>query len=111
MGASSLAGLLMLYQIRQATDLGNSGKAIFAADSGIEWVLYNKFNPGGSDFFTIGEDSEGNEVWKATLSNDSQAEIKCYKDAVILPCDDEEVNLIRSVGSARNTSRAFRISF
>lgn len=111
MGASSLAGLLMLYQIRQATDLGNSGKAIFAADSGIEWVLYDKFNPGGSDFFKLEQDGEGNDVWKAKLSNDSEAEIKCYKDSAPLPCDNEEVNLIRSVGSARNTSRAFRISF
>jgi hypothetical protein len=41
--ASAIAGLLMLYQIRQTTDTINSAKAIFAADTGIEWGLYGMF--------------------------------------------------------------------
>ena len=36
-----IAGLLMLFQIRQAGDATNSAKAVFAADSGIEWWFYN----------------------------------------------------------------------
>ena len=39
LGASAIAGLLMVYQIRQSGDVANSTKAIFAADSGIEWEL------------------------------------------------------------------------
>ena len=41
--ASAIAGLLMLYQIRQSSDIINSSKAIFAADTGIEWELYKMF--------------------------------------------------------------------
>jgi len=45
LGATTLAGLLMLYQIRSTTDTENSAKAIFAADSGVNWALYSYFNP------------------------------------------------------------------
>lgn len=43
LGATAIAGLLTTYQIRQTTDLANSARAIFAADAGIEWGLYNFF--------------------------------------------------------------------
>ncbi len=45
LGATTIAGLLMLYQIRGTTDSANSAKAIFAADAGVEWALYSYFNP------------------------------------------------------------------
>ena len=38
--ATSLAGLLRLYQLRQVTDIKNSGSAIFAADAGTECLSY-----------------------------------------------------------------------
>ena len=41
MSASAIAGLLMVYQIRQANDAVNSAKAIFAADAEIELQSYN----------------------------------------------------------------------
>lgn len=41
--ASAIAGYLMLLSIRQSSDAGNSAKAIFAADTGIEWNLYCRF--------------------------------------------------------------------
>ena len=40
LGVSTFAGLLMVYQVRQANDALNSVKAIFAADAGIEWRIY-----------------------------------------------------------------------
>ena len=40
LGATTIAGLLMLHQIRQATDLRDSNKAIFAADAGLEMARY-----------------------------------------------------------------------
>lgn len=40
LGATTIAGLLMLYQIRQATNFGQSLQALFAADAGLEWQLY-----------------------------------------------------------------------
>lgn len=41
LGATTIAGLLMLYQIKTTTDTQNSAKAIFAADSGVEWALFD----------------------------------------------------------------------
>ncbi len=43
LGATTIAGLLMLYQIRQATNFGQSLQALFAADTGLEWKLYQSF--------------------------------------------------------------------
>ncbi len=43
LGATTIAGILMLNQIRQATNVGHSLQAIFAADAGLEWELYNNF--------------------------------------------------------------------
>lgn len=43
LSATSLAGLLVLFQLRQTSDVTASNKAIFAADSGIECVLFNQF--------------------------------------------------------------------
>lgn len=41
--ASAIAGLLMFYQLQQATDFGNSTIAIFAADANLERALYYYF--------------------------------------------------------------------
>jgi len=43
LGASTIAGYLMLLKVRGASDIANSAKAIFAADTGIEWELYKQF--------------------------------------------------------------------
>lgn len=45
LGATSIAGLLMLYQIRATTDSQSSAKSIFAADAGVDWSLYSIFHP------------------------------------------------------------------
>ncbi|TRZ65014.1 MAG: hypothetical protein D4Q79_00265, partial [Spirochaetia bacterium] len=43
LGVSTIAGYLTLLKIRAASDTANSTKAIFAADTGIEWELYKQF--------------------------------------------------------------------
>lgn len=43
LGATAIAGLLTLYQLRASTDSENSAKSLFAADSGVEWALYNYY--------------------------------------------------------------------
>ena len=43
LGATAVAGLLTLYQLRSANDSQNSAKAIFAADSGVEWTLFDYY--------------------------------------------------------------------
>jgi len=54
LGATSIAGLLMLYQIRATTDTESSAKAIFAADAGVEWALYSFFKPPQAALPTFG---------------------------------------------------------
>ncbi len=99
LGATTVAGLLMLYQIRQATDLANSAKAIFAADAGLEWALYQ--------FFT----KDTTKVLPDRLTNGSLISVKCFgSDSVETPCDSEEISEIRSLGRSVGSSRAFRLS-
>ncbi len=43
LGATTIAGILTLYQTRQSTNVSDSAKAIFAADTGLEWELYKRF--------------------------------------------------------------------
>lgn len=49
LGATTIAGLLMLNQIWQATNVGHSTQAIFAADTGVEWELFKLFQPDTAD--------------------------------------------------------------
>ncbi len=48
-GATTIAGLLMTYQIRNSGDITNSIKAIMAADAGIECGLYELSRDNFSD--------------------------------------------------------------
>jgi len=44
LAAVTIAGLLMLYQIRQAGNAMQSGRAIFVADAGLEYELYKFYS-------------------------------------------------------------------
>jgi hypothetical protein len=66
LGATTIAGLLMLYQMRQATDFGKSVQALFAADTGLEWSLYRKF----------AETEAGKNYPKPTLSPETDADFE-----------------------------------
>lgn len=39
LSATAIAGILMIYQIRQANDAASSAQAFFAADAALEWQL------------------------------------------------------------------------
>ncbi len=96
LGATTIAGLLMVYQIRQATDIGNSGKAIYAADAGVEWGLFQYFNPGSS-----------HPQPAMPMSNGGSFTIACTPTN---DCRDFNTKLIRSVGAAANVQRAFELN-
>lgn len=98
LGATTIAGLLMLYQIRQSTDASNSTKAIYAADAGIEWELYRFF--------------QESDYPKPVFSNQSDFEITC--DSTLTTDANgvkTETVVIRSTGKAANNSRAFETTF
>lgn len=105
LGATTIAGLLMLYQIRQATDLGNSSRAIFAADAGIELAFYNLF---------CGE-SEDKQPCPApedlAFTNGASATVTCFKGEEEIECGAEGITRIRSVGQGGSAYRAFEANF
>jgi len=52
LGAATIAGLLVLFQLRQTADAESSAQAVFAADAGMERALYAKYRDPG---FVCGE--------------------------------------------------------
>ena len=85
LGASAIAGLLMVYQIRQSSDITNSTKAIFAADTGIEWGLYGMF--------------KDQDYPKPIMTNQADFSTTVYG-----------TSSIKSVGSSQRASRAFEVT-
>ena len=87
LGATTIAGYLMLQKIRIAADITNSTKAIFAADTGIEWELYRKFKDTNHE--------------KPNLSNGAS-----FNTVV-----NEDGSTMKSIGSAGRSVRAFEVRF
>jgi len=83
LGASTIAGYLMLLKIRGASDITNSTKAIFAADTGIEWELYKQFKDSGYPKPSLSNNTN------FTSSNDTQR--------------------IKSIGQSSSIFRAFEL--
>jgi len=83
LAASTIAGYLMLLKIRTVSDITNSTKAIFAADTGIEWELYKQFKDSAYP--------------KPVFSNG--ADFDSYNDGTV----------IKSIGRSLNSYRAFEM--
>jgi hypothetical protein len=85
LAASTIAGYLMLLKIRGASDITNSSKAVFAADTGIEWELYKQFkNP---------------DYPRPSLSNNADF------------ISSNDTQKIKSIGESNNIFRAFELDF
>lgn len=84
LGVSTVAGYITVQKIRQSSNSANSTKAIFAADTGIEWEMYKQFK-GSAD--------------KPVLSNGADFETSGIGDVK------------KSIGRAGDSSRAFEIEF
>jgi len=87
LGATAIAGLLMLYQLRGATQFGQSMQAMFAADSGLEWKLYTEFvdknrlaplmsRESQSDFIVTGSSQPGNAITAVGCSGPILSQVK-----------------------------------
>ena len=104
LSVSAIAGLLMLYQVRQATDAVDSSMAFYAADAGVEQTLYCYFT--GFDIQSdvdIAADGCNQEL---TLTNGASFETRFI-------LDKPEVNMftIRSIGSINDAERALETIF
>lgn len=105
LGVTTIAGLLMAYQIRQATDFAFSAKAIFAADGGLEWGLYN--------FYCTTDPAKTPCPLPApAFSNGASFAVQCANaSGDFSDCDDlASATVLRSVGTAGEASRAFEIA-
>ena len=107
LGATTIAGLLMLYQIRGSTDAENSAKAIFAADSGLNWALYSYFNP--PQRALLGNPNANAAPMQANLGNQASVAITCSDDkGNTITCDQDNVTTtVISEGISLNSRRAF----
>ena len=83
--ASTIAGYLLLISIRQSSDITNSAKAIFAADTGVEWDLYHRF--------------KDNNYPKPILTNGASFEVTAT------------TSITKSVGQSGDSFRAFQFTF
>jgi hypothetical protein len=107
LGATTVAGLLTLYQIRATTDTANSAKAIFAADSGTEFALYKYYC--GADP-TSSECGGQTPVAPALSASGAKVTVNCYSDAaatVSSSCSAAESVAAISLGTSGASERAF----
>lgn len=101
LASATIAGLLILYQLRQAGDFSSSAVAIFAADAGTEFGLYNFY-----------QSSTTYQEAPPTLRNDGvNLVVDCLDDrGDIVDCGiigDSNAVLLRALGTYRGTTRAF----
>lgn len=99
--SAAIAGLVTIYQIRQANDVAASTKAIFAADAGIEWQSYC-YKTSNANVGCPQNENEFKEV-PFTFSNGATSSV-AYK--VI----NEEI-IMRSIGGYGDAVRALETVF
>jgi hypothetical protein len=111
LGATTVAGFLMLYQLRASTDSENSAKAIFAADSGVEWTLFDYYcgqtNPPRCSLGT------GEDYQSSSFSNGVSFQVTCSDvNDKSSACNDASNTVSAvSLGLSSNSRRAFALMF
>jgi hypothetical protein len=97
LGATTIAGFLMAYQIRETTNFANSAKSVFAADGGTEWALYQFYVNSSTPMFS--------------MTNGATTTVVCYDAAsnAVACGDPTEVEAV-SHGMSGETARAFLVT-
>lgn len=85
LSATLIASFLMVYHIRQATDITNSARAIFAADAGVEWELYK-------------------------ANKDANYPAPTFTNGAKLQTLEVEPGVMRCIGSVGRSARAFEVT-
>lgn len=99
LGATTIAGLLMVYQLRSTSDIANSAKAIFAADTGIDWMLYQFSKPSSTDP-------------QPAFSNGASVTAICYdSSSSVVDCRGSSAATFRSIGRSGSSYRALELNF
>lgn len=102
---SAIGGYLMLVRLRTSSDIVSTSKAIYVADSGIECEAYHQFKKPAepADFCT----NAG--AGRNSFSYDTGTVDETASYAVTYTAGPP--SNIQSVGSFRNSNRAFQIDF
>ena len=103
LSVSMIAGYITVQKIRQSSDVANSTKAIFAADTGIEWELYKCFkcNP----LIFCDSTCTALDSQKPSMGNNSTVSSSVVYD------DSGAPQFIKSIGQSSNIFRAFEAQF
>lgn len=101
LGATTIAGLLMVYQIRQAINFGESLQALFAADTGLEWQLYRKFQKSDYPEPVLSPDTNASFVTTVDASSSIQS----------VGCAGALITNARKGSCPRPVNRAFELIF
>ena len=99
---SAIGGYLMLVRLRISSDIGNTMRAIYVADAGLECEAYNHFK--NSD--TVGYCADPSR--NAFLVGEVEDPTRFYYETLY---ESTAPTYIRSVGTARNVNRSFRLDF
>ena len=102
---SGMVGFLMVYKIRQSTDMTNSTKAILAADSGIEWELYRCFKCYSAEIC----DSDCPAPYSPPSYSGPQMANNSIATTTVIFNASGTAESIKSVGKSGNTARAFQM--
>jgi hypothetical protein len=112
LGATTIAGLLTIYQIRATTDSENSAKSIFAADAGVNLALFDFYcstdGPGGRCPSVTPDVSD----YPGTpFSNGATTTLNCYEapdaSGPTTFCSDPNTEAAISTGVSLGSERAF----
>lgn len=113
LGATTVAGFLMLYQLRASNDSQNSAKAIFAADSGVEWTLFDYYC--GNDGRCPSNVYPAADYSSSTLlfSNGASFQVTCSDaNGNISACNNASTTVSAiSLGLSSESRRAFALMF
>ncbi|MDP2741590.1 MAG: hypothetical protein Q8O66_02825 [bacterium] len=98
LGATAVSGFLVVYQLRMSSDAADSAKAIFAADAGIDWGIYQFSKPTSTAPAPV-------------FSNRASFVLACYDSASrqVQCSDSSSVFTIRSSGRSGMSNRAFEL--
>ena|SRR3989344_9471222 len=114
LGATTIAGFLMVIQLQQVGDAANSAKAIFAAEAGVNCALYdfyNSTNPSPTPYHCFDWSDPGVFTGTIDLENNISASFTCYKDdtfssAAKVQCTDSSSVFVLSRGISGTAKRA-----
>jgi len=112
LGATTVAGLLTLYQIRATTDTANSAKAIFAADAGTEWALFNHYCGLASPARCNAQVASGTAEYAVpAFANQTLMDVSCYStyaaSGATTTCSNASSVAAITDGIANGSERAF----